>query len=369
VSGGTLDRIVHSGVLLPVRQVGEIMAQLLQALDHAHSKGIIHRDIKPSNILCHSAASIKVADFGVACLDTLDATGSSGVVPIGTPNYMAPERFVGRKADARTDIFSAGVVLFQLLTGARPYNASDVQELASKLMSRLPPSVTSLRPELWLALDNVTQRALARNPQDRFQTAQAFLEGLNAAIEAGTKDSTPPLDLTSFATPASEARSGQGSPTPSPLGLTMAERLLPTTLQALEQTLAQSIGPIARVLIRRAASEATNATELLDALSAPIQLRHEAARFRRLGERVLLEDARRTDQEPGEAIQVAEADAVVAALVPLIGPIARPLVIHHSRTAIGRDDFYDRLGRELTNERHRTRLHELRVKLLRDGRN
>src|SRR5262245_9988234 len=139
VNAGTLENVIKAGTLLPVRQVGEIMAQLLFALDHAHSKGVIHRDVKPANVLCPSAASIKVADFGVARLDALNMTRTGDLGMIGTPNYMAPERFLGRPADVRADLFSAGVILYQLLTGSKPFIAVDMQELMRKLMNELPP--------------------------------------------------------------------------------------------------------------------------------------------------------------------------------------------------------------------------------------
>src|SRR5689334_10777083 len=160
VDAGTLENVIRANRLLPVRQVGEIMAQLLFALDHAHSKGVIHRDIKPANILCPSAASIKVADFGVARLDALNITQPGDLGMIGTPNYMAPERFLGRPADVRADLFSAGVVLFQLLTGTKPFVAVDLQELTRKVLNELPPSVLTFRPELWGELDTVLRRAL-----------------------------------------------------------------------------------------------------------------------------------------------------------------------------------------------------------------
>ena len=112
------------------------------------------------------------------------------------PNYMAPERFIGRPADPRSDLFSAGVVLLQLLTGAKPFVASDLPELMRKLLNEVPPSIQTFRPELWTEIDEVAQRALARNPEDRFQTAEAFIDALNAAIEARPNDNLPPLDLT-----------------------------------------------------------------------------------------------------------------------------------------------------------------------------
>ena len=101
INAGTLENVIQAGALIPIRQVGEIMAQILLALDHAHSKGVIHRDVKPSNILCPSSASIKIADFGVARLDSLELTNPNGLGAVGTPNYMAPERFLGRPADVQ----------------------------------------------------------------------------------------------------------------------------------------------------------------------------------------------------------------------------------------------------------------------------
>ena len=98
VDAGTLENVISSGTILPVRQVGEIMVQLLFALDHAHAKGVVHRDVKPANILCPSASTIKVTDFGVARFDALGLTNPNGIGAIGTPNYMSPEQFLGRPA-------------------------------------------------------------------------------------------------------------------------------------------------------------------------------------------------------------------------------------------------------------------------------
>ena len=228
VNAGTFDNVIRRGTFLPVRQVGEIMAQLLFALGYAHSKGVIHRDIKPANILCLSAASIKVSDFGMAHIEALDLT-SPGGIPVGTPNYMAPERFIGRPADPRSDLFSAGVVLLQLLTGKKPFVASDLPELMRKLLNEVPPSIQTFRPELWTEIDEVAQRALARNPEDRFQTAEAFIDALNAAIEAPQRQSAAArLDRASHVSPKE-----QPAVVKERLNQTMAEVLSPSTIDAL----------------------------------------------------------------------------------------------------------------------------------------
>ena len=345
VPAGTLENVIKSGKLLPLRQVAEIMAQLLLALDHAHSKGVIHRDVKPSNILCHSATSIKVADFGVAHIDSLDLTRTNGASPLGTPNYMAPERFLGRPADARSDLFSAGVILFQLLTGTKPFLATDIHELKGKLINRLPPSVMTLRPELWLGLDMVVQQSLARNPDDRFQNAEQFVDALNNAIESGPINEEPPLDLTLYSgVPARDQPSGSSKGT---LEQTMAEKLQPETLEAIERALVRMIGPIAPILVRRAAQEARNVDELLTTLSEPFASQREAAKFRAEAERTLMGDSGTAAAPAQMSISAAEIKSVADMLLPVIGPMARPLVTRVAKRSVGRDDFYARLTKEL----------------------
>src|SRR5262249_2494352 len=256
VPAGTLEIVIKSGANLPVRQVSEIMGQLLLALEHAHTKGIIHRDIKPGNILCNGPTSIKVADFGIAQINTLDLTRTGRFGIVGTPNYMAPERFIGRPDDARGDLYSAGVVLFQLLTGQTPFTATDTHELMNKILNAEPASAQALRPGLSDSWQGVTRRSLARNPDDRYQTAREFLEGLRAALAADTSDSTPSLDLTLYSTEIPRDRDRSGS-SRGGTSQSMVERLQPNTLAELERTLAMSVGPIAKLLVKRAATEST----------------------------------------------------------------------------------------------------------------
>ena len=313
VNAGTLENVIQAGALIPIRQVGEIMAQILLALDHAHSKGVIHRDVKPANILCPSAASIKVADFGVARLDSLDLTKPNGLGAVGTPNYMAPERFLGRPADVRADLFSAGVILYQLLTGAKPFAALDLPELMRKLLNEVPPSVMSLRPTLWSEIDAVAQKALARNPEDRFQTAERFVEALSAAIEARPNDNLMPLDLTKLSRPASpEAVAG---PAPEGLSLTMADQLSVGTIDALSRALARWLGPIARLVVKQALQETTDVDMLLTSLTQQIKTDGEIALFRQGAEKLLREDLVLASARAEETISDIEIKAAVEALI------------------------------------------------------
>ncbi len=359
VNAGTLDNVIRKGTLLPIRQVGEIMAQLLLALGYAHSKGVIHRDVKPANILCPSAASIKVSDFGVAHIETLDLTKPGGI-PVGTPNYMAPERFLGRPADARSDLFSAGVILFLLLTGAKPFVATDLPELMRKLMNDPPPSLQAFRPELWHELDTVVQCALARNPEDRFQSADEFVSALSSAIEARPSENLPPLDLTELShLPPKE----QQTATKEHLSQTMADVLSPSTIDALGRSLARSIGPIAHLVVKQASREAADVDMLLTSLLRQIKTEAEATSFRAAAERALRDDIGFAAAQMEAIISQAEIRAATEDLLPLIGPVAPVLVARQAERAVGRDDFYRRLADSIPNEQDRASFLKSRAKI------
>lgn len=357
VAAGTLENVTRTRTLLPVRQVGEIMAQLLSALDHAHGKGVVHRDVKPANILCPAATSIKVTDFGVARLEDLGLTRQGGGGAMGTPNYMSPEQFLGRPADARSDLFSAGVVLFQLLTGTKPFVANDIPELMRRLLNDPPPSLSSLRPALWPHMDGVIQRAMARSPTDRFQNAQEFMDALDAAIEKVAGEPAVAMDLTrlSVRAPGEPTESSRGE-----LSRTMAEKLTPETLTAVEEALARSIGPIARLVVRRVSRETTDADKLLSRLAAEIPGENEAERFRKDAERSLREDQGIGGAQLDAVISEAEMRKATELLLPFIGPVAKIIAEREAATSIGRDDYYEHLARAIGNEEDRRRFLALR---------
>jgi serine/threonine-protein kinase len=364
VNAGTLENVIQAGALIPIRQVGEIMAQILLALDHAHSKGVIHRDVKPSNILCPSSASIKIADFGVARLDSLEMTKPNVLGTVGTPNYMAPERFLGRPADVRADLFSVGVILYQLLTGSKPFVASELPELMQKLLTEHPPSIVTLRPELWPEIDAVAQKALARNPEDRFQTAESFVEALNRAIEARPHENLLPLDLTKIARSASV--DAAASLEPEALGLTealsatMATRLPIDAVEALSRTLARWLGPLSRLIVKQALQDTTDVDALLEMLSRQIKTDADIALFRQAAGKLIREHLCMDTAGAREKISDAEIKAAIDALISVIGPVARHMVNREALTAVGRDDFYNRLADRIPDERAKTRFLALR---------
>jgi serine/threonine-protein kinase len=183
VEGTTLADVLKEGRKFTPKEVVEIGVQLVRALDYAHKKGIVHRDVKPGNVmLVKDSLTVKVADFGICRITEADThvqgqQTQMGDV-LGTPHYMSPEQVLGEKVDARSDLFSAGVVLYQLLTGALPFEGDSLISVAFKITKSDPPSIDKLRPELPLALRRVIDRALKKQPDKRYQTGEDFAQAL-----------------------------------------------------------------------------------------------------------------------------------------------------------------------------------------------
>ena len=156
-----------------------IMAQILDALGYSHRQGVVHRDVKPGNIFLLEDGTVKVADFGIAHIDSSSLTQVGSVM--GTPSFMSPEQIQGLPVDGRSDLFAAGVILYQFLTGERPFGGSAATTMQKVLkQDPLPPSTLNVKlPE---AIDAVVTKALAKRPEDRFQDAQAFRDALAAAM-------------------------------------------------------------------------------------------------------------------------------------------------------------------------------------------
>ena len=144
-----------------------IIIQVLSALGFAHQNGIVHRDIKPSNIMILNDGEVKVADFGIARIDASEFTIVGDL--LGTPAYMAPEQFAGAPVDKRTDLFAAGVILFELLTGVKPFRGKSITEIMSFMETRGPEDIRALNPAVPNSLKLVITKALAFDPARRYQ--------------------------------------------------------------------------------------------------------------------------------------------------------------------------------------------------------
>jgi class 3 adenylate cyclase/tRNA A-37 threonylcarbamoyl transferase component Bud32 len=182
IQGHELKEFLDSSVQFPLEKSLRYMIELLDALDYAHSEGIVHRDIKPANIMIDNAGRLKLTDFGVVkVLDKQEGTQAGTMV--GTPGYMSPEQILGTSVSPRSDIFAAGVVLYQLLTWKKPFTGEGVFTIQQKIVNEvqaLPSTVnSSLPPEL----DRIVNKALAKKPEDRYARAADFAGDLKRFLE------------------------------------------------------------------------------------------------------------------------------------------------------------------------------------------
>ena len=187
VNGKTLAQHLAQEVHYEVREAGEIIRQVLDGIGYAHTQGVVHRDIKPSNIMINSDGRIKISDFGIAHTEASELTQAGDV--LGTPHYMSPEQFLGSDIDALADLYSVGVIAYEMLTGRKPFlgRTAAVMQL---VLSQSPPDPLQINPRLSPLIGRVLQRALAKKREERYQTAREFADALREAVE-----STPHLGL------------------------------------------------------------------------------------------------------------------------------------------------------------------------------
>ncbi|MDQ3370886.1 MAG: serine/threonine protein kinase, partial [Myxococcota bacterium] len=187
VSGPNLKEVIAGGPLTVARSA-EIVRQVLSGLAHAHEHGIIHRDIKPANIVLSQKIGlgdhVKILDFGLARLSEESSKLTTGIV-VGTPSYMAPEQIRGISIDRRADLYACGILLCELLTGKKPFVSAkdDPIEVCSMHLKVTPPRMDELAPgQHFGALEDVVARALAKSPDDRYESAEAMAAALGAAV-------------------------------------------------------------------------------------------------------------------------------------------------------------------------------------------
>jgi serine/threonine-protein kinase len=215
VRGKSLRDRINQGTL-PLPQTFAVMHGVLQALDYAHKRSIVHRDMKPENVLMSEEGEVKVADFGIARLTDDSGAGSTATktgTTVGTPQYMSPEQVASSKVDGRSDLYSAGIMFYELVVGQPPFTASEADgpfTLMAKHVQAPPKPPSVHRPGLDMGLEEVILKSLSKRPEERYQTGQEFDDAMSRIAErlcpGWQRSLVPGADLTKMvpggATPA-----------------------------------------------------------------------------------------------------------------------------------------------------------------------
>jgi serine/threonine-protein kinase len=232
-------------------------------LRYAHGRGIVHRDIKPSNIMITPQGEVKLLDFGLAlgglALGAPEQRLTTTGALVGSMHYIAPEHISGEPHDARSDIYAVGVTLYEMITGRLPIEGTTHIQVIAGHLQHAPVPPDQIQPKVPAALSATVMRALAKDPCERWQTAESFL----AALDEGGLRSTPAGDVSQVKVAQASGQPRSGSPQPS-----ATHR--PESLNEITRQLAEHVGPIAGVLVRRASSSSTNLREMCDALAQEI---------------------------------------------------------------------------------------------------
>lgn len=169
LEGVELRDIMDAGAQLEIDKIVEIVSQVADGLEFAHEHGVVHRDIKPSNIMILKNGLAKITDFGIALIPSSSRT-MAGMV-LGSPKYMSPEQVVGQDVDRRSDIFSLGVMLYEMLTGKPPFSGDNISAIMYRILNETPMAPSTIKPELPEVFNYIVARALAKHPDDRYQSA------------------------------------------------------------------------------------------------------------------------------------------------------------------------------------------------------
>ena len=191
IRGKELKNFFDANERFDLKEAVRIMSELCEALEFAHQAGIVHRDIKPANVMIDSQARTKLTDFGVARIQDTDKTSvekTQAGTMVGTPAYMSPEQITGGNIDKRTDIFSAGIILYQFLTGEKPFTGGGAWTIAKKIIQEDPPPPSSLNNAVTPLFDAVVNKALAKNVDERFQSARDLALALKRALDGRAAD-------------------------------------------------------------------------------------------------------------------------------------------------------------------------------------
>ena len=329
VEGQSLDQVIKSsGPLAQDRSVA-IISQVLSALGFAHANGIVHRDIKPSNIMVLPGDQVKVADFGIARIEASEFTIVGDL--LGTPAYMGPEQLSGGPIDHRTDLFATGVILFEMLTGVKPFRGKSITEIISFMETRGPEDIRALNPAVPEAMKHVIGKSVAFDPAQRYADAAAF----SKAVADAMSDLPGEPQLRGSAISEARAQLTANAAQTTSGGASFSAELLRET----ERDLATFIGPMASIAVKRAVRNAGDLLGLYDLLGRQIANPKDRAEFLARGRQRAAAGLGRPRPPPAPAKTIepssispakspnpASIVAIESDLTRYIGPIARILV-------------------------------------------
>ncbi|WP_291992055.1 serine/threonine-protein kinase [Candidatus Accumulibacter sp. ACC003] len=364
VLGQELRTLMRQRGRFAMIDVFEVMKQLLSALDYSHKHGVVHRDIKPANLMVLSGMRIKVMDFGVARIQSSSLTQVGTVV--GTPTHISPEQLLGLPADRRCDLWAAGVILYQLLTGLAPFVAETPVVVMHKVLHAEPAPPSSIVAGLPTVFDAVIARALAKKPDERFQTAGEFASALVTAF-VKSKPVAPggpqPAGNTVAASFRDESAGAVvGKTMPGSPQLTLA----PEILAEIESSLVRSIGPLAKVLVRKSVLHARSVEEFNSELAENVPLGIERSDFLKRIERLEKSSpstslpppatpapAASTRSTPAAAFAPETLAAAEKRLAYYVGPLARVLVKRAASAAADVPELHRKLAEQIDSEPER----------------
>jgi serine/threonine-protein kinase len=270
VPGETVEQWIARGAVdLPT--AAGVATQVLAALAYAHARGIIHRDIKPANIMVTPTRLVKVMDFGIAAGAPARRLTRTGLA-VGSLYYMSPEQIRAMPADSRSDVYSLGVTLYEMLAGRRPFEGASDFELMKAHLEQQPPPLSAWNPHLPVPLVAAISRAIAKRPEDRFQSAAEFaaaIEPFSAARQASESWATNPFH---------QQHAPAAAPAPTS-GYTDPAGWDPMALERVRRELAAYVGPVARVLVSRAAKKSHGLRQLYEVLADEIAAPEDRRKF------------------------------------------------------------------------------------------
>ncbi len=266
VDGIELKAQLQSDSKYSLAVAADITIQILQALEHAHSKGVVHRDIKPANIILLDNGTVKVSDFGVARLDTSDLTSTGFMV--GTPNYMSPEGLQGLQVDQRSDLYSVGVLFYELLTQQRPVRGLSLNETIDSLDVHGHLSVQSIN-----SIKPILRKALQPLAETRFQTATDFINKLRCIDDMELADAKTNFYISPTAKTIVASTTAPSEPE------TSSSEWSNDVLGSLEQTLAKYVGPMAHYLVKKSSKKSQTMEGLSQILAQHIPTEQERQEF------------------------------------------------------------------------------------------